>query len=60
MFPLLGRFAHRRRWAIILVIAFGPTTDCELFIVSRAREECRRTGDTARSVAVRRGRPAGW
>ncbi|WP_017587922.1 MMPL family transporter [Nocardiopsis ganjiahuensis] len=38
-------------YEIVLVIAFGLTTDYELFIVSRAREEYTRTGDTARSVA---------
>ncbi|WP_017579331.1 MMPL family transporter [Nocardiopsis valliformis] len=38
-------------YGIVLVIAFGLTTDYELFIVSRAREEYQRTGDTARSVA---------
>lgn len=39
-------------YAIILVIAFGLITDYEMFIVSRAREEYRATGDNTRAVAV--------
>lgn len=46
-------------YGIVLVIAFGLTTDYELFIVSRAREEYRRTGDTTRSVAAALQRTGG-